>query len=202
MNEQEAIERMKGGDIGGLEVLVRTYQVQAVRAVDLITRDVAQAQDIVQAAFVRVFHRIEQFDASRPFGPWFMRICVNDAYKAVTRNRTISIETPLAADNAKQATLGDVLQDDALSPHEQLELNDLKADVWEALGKLQPEERAVIVMHHFLNFSEQEMATTLNRPRGTVKWRLHQARQHLRTLLQSVYDAQHKPSPEWSGENQ
>jgi RNA polymerase sigma-70 factor, ECF subfamily len=169
MNEQQAIQRMKGGDINGLEVLVRTYQVQAVRAVDLITRDTAQAQDIVQAAFVRVFHRIEQFDDSRPFGPWFMQICVNDAYKAVTRNRTVSFETPIGAETEADGTLGDMLPDDGLPPDDQIELNELKADVWEALGKLAPEERAAIVMRYFLNFSEAEMATTLDRPRGTVE---------------------------------
>lgn len=189
MNEQQAIKRMKGGDINGLAVLVQTYQVQAVRAVDLICNDVALAQDIVQNAFVRVYQRIEQFDSSRPFGPWFMRICVNDAYKAVTRNRTISLETPLASVSDNGATLSDVLPDDTPLPEDQLELSELKADVWAALGKLAPAERTVIVMQHFLSFSEQEMAEALDCPKGTVKWRLHQARKRLRVFLQPMQDA-------------
>jgi len=50
MEEQKAIARLKRGDIGGLEALVRKYQVQAVRTAYLITRDRALAEDIVQAA--------------------------------------------------------------------------------------------------------------------------------------------------------
>jgi hypothetical protein len=53
MEEQEAIARLKRGDIGGLEALVRKHQVQAVRTAYLITRDRALAEDIVQTAFLR-----------------------------------------------------------------------------------------------------------------------------------------------------
>ena len=82
MEEQKAIARLKRGDISGLEALVRKYQVQAVRAAYLIIRDRALAEDIVQAAFLRAYERIGQFDAGRPFGPWFLRSVVNDAVKA------------------------------------------------------------------------------------------------------------------------
>jgi len=68
MEEQEAIARLKRGDISGLEALVRKYQVQAVRAAYLITHDRGLAEDIVQAAFLRAYERIGQFDAGRPFG--------------------------------------------------------------------------------------------------------------------------------------
>ena len=86
MEEREAIARLNRGDIAGLETLVRQYQVQAVRTAYLITRDRALAEDIVQAAFLRVYERIGQFDTKRPFGPWFLRSVVNDAIKAATRH--------------------------------------------------------------------------------------------------------------------
>lgn len=55
MDEREAIQRLKGGDISGLEALVHAHQVRAVRAAYLVTRDLAVAQDVVQAAFVRAY---------------------------------------------------------------------------------------------------------------------------------------------------
>ncbi len=73
MEEQEAIARLKRGDVGGLEALVHKYQVKAVRTAYLVVRDRALAEDIVQAAFLRAYERIGQFDAGRPFGPWFLR---------------------------------------------------------------------------------------------------------------------------------
>ena len=69
MEEAEAIARLKQGDVGGLEALVRGHQVQAVRTAYLITRDRALAEDVVQAAFVRAYERVGQFDSERPFDP-------------------------------------------------------------------------------------------------------------------------------------
>jgi RNA polymerase sigma-70 factor (ECF subfamily) len=91
VEERGAIERLKRGEIGGLEVLVRRHYTRAVRAADLILRDTALAEDIVQGAFIRAYERIDQFDESRPFGPWFMKIVVNDSVKVASRReRTTS----------------------------------------------------------------------------------------------------------------
>lgn len=93
MEESEAIAQLKRGDINGLETLVYAYQVQAVRTAYLITHDRTLAEDIVQAAFLRAYERIAQFDATRPFGPWFLRSVVYDAIKVVTqRQRQVSLE--------------------------------------------------------------------------------------------------------------
>lgn len=186
MNINDAIHRLKNGDISGLEVLVNTYQVEAVRAADLITRDVQQAQDIVQSAFIRIYHKIEQFDETRPFKPWFMRIVVNDALKQVTLNRQISLETPL--DFSEDLTLGDLLTQGDASLDDHIETAQVQAEIWEALGQLQPEQRAVIVMRYYLDFSEEEISESLNSPKGTIKWRLHKARQRLRTILEPSYE--------------
>lgn len=68
MDEHDVIARLKGGDIAGLELLVRRYQAEAIHAAYLIARDRALAEDLVQAAFLRVYERIAQFDATRrPF---------------------------------------------------------------------------------------------------------------------------------------
>ena len=96
MDEQQAITCLKRGDVSGLEILVQQYQVKAVRSAYLITQDRHLAEDIVQSAFLRIYNRIEQFDTSRPFAPWFFRIIANDAVKAVTRGqRQVSLDTEL-----------------------------------------------------------------------------------------------------------
>src|SRR3954467_7626853 len=93
MDEREAIARLAGGDISGLELLVSRYQVQAVRAAYLVCRNSALAEDIVQEAFLRAYERIEQFDPDRPFHPWFLRMVVNDALKAASRaGKVVSLD--------------------------------------------------------------------------------------------------------------
>ena len=55
--------------------------------------------------------------------------------------------------------------------------------MWDALGRLSPDQRAVVVMRYYLGYSESRMAAELGRPIGTVRWRLHAAQQRLRQLL-------------------
>lgn len=93
LDEQAAVERLKRGDVGGLEGLVRKYHTRAGRAAFLIVRDHSLAEDVAQGAFVRAYERIGGFDAERPFGPWFMKIVVNNAVEAARRReRTTSYE--------------------------------------------------------------------------------------------------------------
>jgi RNA polymerase sigma-70 factor (ECF subfamily) len=180
MEEQEAIARLKQGDITGLEALVKTYQTQAMRTAYLITRDRATAEDIVQETFLRVYERIGQFESGRPFGPWFLRCVANQALKTATRGRRC---LPLDDD---ESPLRDIPAADPDLLH-LVEHAETREAIWAALGQLSPEQRAVIVLHYYLDLSETEMTAALTCPRGTVKWRLHAARERLRILLQSFW---------------
>ncbi|MCU0487189.1 MAG: sigma-70 family RNA polymerase sigma factor [Anaerolineales bacterium] len=177
MDEHQAITRLKQGDLAGLECLVQQYQVKAVHTAYLITGDPAQAEDLVQSAFLRLAHTIDQFDDQRPFRPWFLRSVVNAAVKAARRNqRTLSLDEPAEA-------VIDWLLDAGPQPEELVEASELRQAVWNAIQQLTPEQRAVIVQRHFLEMSEAEMAANLQRPASTVKWWLHTARARLKNLL-------------------
>ncbi len=177
MTEQEAILALRRGEIDGLETLVRHYQLKAVHAAFLVTQDKGTAEEVVQNAFLRVAERIHQFDAARPFAPWFMRIVVNDAIKAVQRGPDLlSLESG-------EAQFAALLQAQRPSPEETLTAVQLRETVWAALEKLTPRQRAAVVLRYYFDMSEQEMATRLDVAPGTVKWRLHKARERLRQLL-------------------
>lgn len=181
MNEHEAIARLKRGDIDALEPLMQEHQVRAVRTAFLITRDRALAEDVVQAAFVRVYERIDQFDPNRSFAPWLLRIVTNDAVKAATRRERF---VPFHAPGDAEHTLADLLSSHEAGPDAAVEAAELQQAVWSALGQLPPEQRAVIVRRYYLDMSETKMADDLDVPHGTIKSRLRAARQRLRTLLQ------------------
>jgi RNA polymerase sigma-70 factor, ECF subfamily len=177
MDEQAAIARLQQGDISGLEALVQAYQVPAMRAAILITRDRSSSEDIVQAAFLRVYERIGQFDNTRPFGPWFLRSVLNDAIKVATRQaHQVSLNyLRHGADNA--------LVDNTAGPDELVEQAETVQAIQTALNSLSPTQRAVIVQRYYLGLSETEIAVALGCPPGTVKSRLHAARLRFRTLL-------------------
>lgn len=183
MDEREAVARLKRGDIGGLEVLAKAYQLRATRAADLIVRDQSLAEDIVADTFLRVYERVEQFDAGRPFGPWFLRCVVNAAREAANRRER---HVPLSGE---EINLEQVLAGQAPGPEALAEDAELRGAIWEALGRLSPTQRAAIVQRYYLNLSEQEMAVEAGCSPGTVKWRLHVARERLRQWLSPLWGA-------------
>lgn len=182
MTEQEAIAQLKRGNIEGLRLLVEHYQLKAVRVALLITRDRALAEEVVQDAFLRVHERIAQFDDSRSFEPWFMRIVTNGALKALRRRK---FEMPLrnlwhGADG--QRTLHE------LGPAGQALRSERRLRVRKALTQLTPKQRVAIVLRYYLNMSGAEMADVLSISERAVKARLTAGRRRLQELLRAEVD--------------
>lgn len=203
MREEEAVARAKRGDIAGLEALVRAHQLRAVRTAYLIVGDRSVAEDIAQQAFLRAYQRIDQFDASRPFAPWFLRIVANDALKAVERGRrTVSLD---ASDEAAGvAALADLLADPAAGPDERLEEAARAEAVRCAIRRLPAAQRAAVVLHYYAGLSTAEVAGRVGDPAPTVRWRLHAARKRLAGWLREWVSSEdggageHEPANERS----
>lgn len=175
MDERQAIARLKAGDIAALDTLVELHYVRAVRAAYLVTHDRPLAEDVVQAAFLRAYERRAQFDAARPFAPWFLRIVVNDAVKAVTRRPPLTLD---ALDRPEAEP-----PDPGPDPLRRLEQAETQAAVQAALEALPPDQRAAIVLRYYLDAGDDEIAARLDCAPGTVRWRLHAARKQLGVLL-------------------
>ena len=181
MDEQDAVSRLREGDIGGLETLVEVYQVSALRAAFIVTQDHPLAEDVVATAFLKAFDRIHQFDTHRAFGPWFLRIVVNDATKVVaSRSRQVSLDQASGED---EQSLSDILPDPGPSLEEMAERADARFAIGAALAKLSPTQRKAVVMRYYLGLGEAEVASRLGNTVGTVKRRLHEARIRMRTML-------------------
>jgi RNA polymerase sigma-70 factor (ECF subfamily) len=179
IEDLQSIRRLKRGDIGGLECLIAHYQGKALRTAFLITHDESTAEDVVQDVFVRFYQCADSFDESRPFEPYFMRSVVNAALNLVERENKVR-----AFADEDTSELEELLEQ-AASVEEQMEFNTLKWQIGEALAKLPPRQRAVIVQRYYLEMSEKEMSEALDSPPGTVKLLLNAARTRLRSLLGS-----------------
>lgn len=183
--EQQVIAKLKAGDIHALTPLVKAHQHRALHVAYLITQDQAHAEDIVQAAFLRAFDGIRQFDATRRFLPWFLRIVVNLAVQSAQKQaRTLSLETLTDTAPDDVLSLADALPDQVFdNPEVQLEIRELEDQIQAYLLQLSPPQRAAIVMRYYVDYTEAEMATVLKVPKGTIKSRLFHARQQLRRLM-------------------
>lgn len=182
MDDSIAISRIKQGDLNGLEALVNRYQAQAVHAAYLVTYDRALAEDVAQSAFVKVAERIYQFDEERPFAPWFFRIVVNDALKLARRTKR---NVPLDEFDEDTSQLAALLADPAPRPEQRLEEKQVRESILKAIQSLPPDQRAVIVMRYYLDLTEADMSTKMDRPLSTIKWWLRDARRRLRDLIDS-----------------
>ena len=173
MDEKRLIRKMKEGDIKALEPFVRVYQEKAIRTAYLICQDAETAKDVVQAVFINVYKRIDSFDESRSFAPYFFRSVANAAIKA---SRDWQRKSSLDDDEDFLAAYQD-------EPEAAIERLQLTEEIETALQRLKAEQRALIVLRYFLDYSEQEMADNLAIPTGTVKSRLYAARQNLKAWL-------------------
>jgi RNA polymerase sigma-70 factor, ECF subfamily len=190
LEEKLAIARLKQGELDGMETLVKRYQIQAVYAAYLLVRDPHLAEDIVQEAFLHAAEKIAQFDAERPFGPWFLRSVINAATKrAKQQERFVPLD---AADDDEISVVAAWLVDPDPSPEAVVETQETQQMVWSALGKLTPEQRAAIILRHFLDMSEAEMTQELKRPLTTIRWRLKTARNQRRKFLQAFWQADYQ----------
>jgi len=178
VDEQQAIQRIKQGKIDGLEFLVRCYQLKAVQTAYLITRDLGLAEDVVQDSFLRAYRAILGFDSSRPFEPWFLRSVINAAVKMMQKSaRQIEV-----GDEADETLFAEIIAR-VESVEQQVESIEIQNEIWVAMRKLSPRQRAVIVQRYFLEMSEKEMALESGAAAGTIKWLLNAARERLRGLL-------------------
>lgn len=181
MDEKQAIARLKQGDLSGLELLVREYQLQALHAAYLIVQDHDLALDIVQDTFLTASQRIAQFDADRPFRPWFLRSVVNASIKASRRqSRFISLDRH---DHAEAKETAKWLADPDANLEDFFETDETRQTVWKALLKLTPKQRAVLVMRYYLDMTTHEITREMDSSTAAVKWSLHAARDRLRKLL-------------------
>ncbi len=151
--------------------LARDYAT-AYRTACLVLRDPHEAQDAVQEAFLRVW----RFRASIPAGEgrkaWLYRVVVN---ACLSRART---RTAKAGRDSGPAGL-EALPDLAPDPEQAAERSQLAGDVSAALADLPEHLRVPLVLRFYAGLSEKEIAVAIDRRPGTVKSRLHDARQRL-----------------------
>jgi RNA polymerase sigma-70 factor, ECF subfamily len=178
MDEKHAIQRLKQGNIHGLEFLVNQFQVKAIRVAYLITRDLGLAEEIVQESFVKAYRSIRTFEENRPFEPWFLRNVVNASVKTMQR---LARQVDMGED-ADEILFAELISS-VDSVEDQVEFLELQDKIWGAMQKLSPRQRAVIVQRYYLEMSEKEMAVESGAAAGTIKWLLNAARERLRSLL-------------------
>ena len=168
--------RVRDGDAEAYADLVRRHAHVAVRTAALLGAG-ADAEDVVQEAFVKAYVALDRFRSGSPFRPWLLRIVANETRnlhraagrRAAREQRAWAAAVPLllAADVPADAALGEVRRSTLVA----------------GLSRLSAPQRQVVTCRYLLDLDEAETAAVLGWPRGTVKSRLHRALSALRDDL-------------------
>jgi RNA polymerase sigma-70 factor, ECF subfamily len=170
-SQADLVRRAARGDGLAFERLLVTRADRAFRIARAMLGDESEARDATQDAFVSAWRELPRLREPERFDPWLRRILVNACRAQMRARRHIrEIRLDLIADPPAPGP----------SLSEQLGATDTLA---RAFDRLDGEKRAILVLHHLDHASVAEIAASLGIPSGTVKWRLHDAREALQRAL-------------------
>ena len=174
------------GNTAAFGELVSRYPDRLFNTMLRLVDHAEDARDVVQEAFLHAYQSLHSFKGDSLFFTWLYRIGVNTAISMKRKQR------PLLRVQATREGEGGI---DPLDPSEvnrpgyALEMAEEERRVQEALSRLSPEHRAVLVMKDMEGMKYEEMAEVLEVPVGTIRSRLHRARLELRTIFTQSFGA-------------
>lgn len=164
------VRRCLAGDRHAFEELVLRYQRPVYNAALRMLHEPQDALDVAQTTFMKAFEHLASYDPSHRFYSWIYRIAVNETLNALGSRK------PAAQINGEEP-------DETPGPERQLEGEQASQVLEDALMRITPELRTVVILRHVMHLSYQDMADVLLLPPKTVKSRLYSARQLLREQL-------------------
>ncbi|WP_238163824.1 RNA polymerase sigma factor [Kribbella pittospori] len=170
-DEAEILARVRGGESAAYGELVLRHAPVAKRTAVFLGAG-ADADDVVQEAFVKAYRALGGFRDGSAFRPWLLRIVANETRNVVRSRSRRSRREELAAP-----------LDVVLDPAEHAVTLERRQELLTAVRALPDNMRQVVTCRYLLDLDEQETAVVLGWPRGTVKSRLHRALGRLRTEL-------------------
>jgi RNA polymerase sigma-70 factor (ECF subfamily) len=176
------VERAKNGDEEAYASLIATAGDRLLAIAYRILRDLNLAEDAVQITLISAWRDLPSLRDTARFEAWITRLLVRACYAEARRQRRWNAhirELPIEGPEDPGSTMS-VIDRDQLD---------------RGFRRLTPEQRAIFILHHFLGWTQVEIARNLEIPIGTVKSRLHYATQTLRAALEA--DSRTVAAPEW-----
>lgn len=179
----DVVKRVQAGDVAAFDVLIRKYRERLFGVVYNLTSNREDTADLVQDAFIKAFQSINRFQGQSSFFTWLYKIAVNTTLSHLRKNKLrqfFSLEK-VQEDGASTEILNQLT--DTSGADRDAYLKELQEKLNEALQKLSIKHRTVITLFEIDGLSHAEIAEVMDCSEGTVRSRLHYAKQFLQGEL-------------------
>ena len=177
-NDAELVVAALAGNTQAFDVLVTRYRRAMLTIAQQIVRNPTDAEDVVQDAFLRAFEALPQLSDLNRFGAWL---------HSITRNRALRYyknEGRYQPQEDMEPYLNRAADTSAADPAHIVERELTQQAIREAIQELPDDFRVVIELYYWAEMPQKRMAEFLSLPLTTVKWRLHKAKDLLKTILE------------------
>lgn len=184
--DQEVVERVRSGEKGLYEILMRRYNQTLYRAVRSYLRDGDDVQDAMQEAYVKAYTKLDQFKGDSAFSTWLVRIGINEALQVLRKQRTMHIYTDPGQRAEGLTQLPDTGQ---MNPEQRTIRDEHRRLLEQAVDRLPDGYRAVYMLREVEEMSVAEVSQVLGISESNVKVRLHRAKIMVKDALLSAHQA-------------
>jgi RNA polymerase sigma-70 factor, ECF subfamily len=188
VDDRALVERAKGGDDGAFRLIFERYRRRAYALALGVVHNPDAALDVVQDAFLRAHRHLDGFEGNSSVYTWLYRIVMNaaiDHLRKEGRARTVEYDDAVAhLENEAQADVAALVPQLVRGdPAREIARREIRDKIDEALGKLSPNHRAVLVLREVDGLSYEEMAKVMECSKGTIMSRLFHARKNMQRFL-------------------
>ncbi len=178
------IKKCKRGEESAFSLLLDRYRTAIYNRCYRMVRNQEDARDLAQEVFIKVFSLLDRYDESYAFSSWLFRIATNHCIDYLRRNRLRFISLDVAGGpDGDEFELP--LPDTGPTPDTVLQRKEALERLEEVIGDLPPHYRVITLLRHDQQLSYEEIAEVLSLPLGTVKARIHRARNQIQAMLKA-----------------
>jgi RNA polymerase sigma-70 factor, ECF subfamily len=184
LSDEEIVARVRAGETQLFELIMRRHNQRIYRTARAILRNDAEAEDVMQDAYVRAYAHLHEFEGRAHFSTWLTRIAVHEALARLRRGRRF---LPIDAQTQETQSMPTAPR---FSPEQQASDGEIRTVLETAIDALPDDFRSVFVLRAVEEMTGAETAECLGIPEETVKTRLFRARARLQeTLLEALQPA-------------
>jgi RNA polymerase sigma factor (sigma-70 family) len=179
------VRQVQAGDLGAFDRLIVKYRSRIYGVIYNLASNREDAADLTQDTFIKAFQSIHRFQGQSSFFTWLYRIAINSTLTHLRKNRARSFFS-LEAINSEEPASKEIIAalTDKTGAERDTHVRELQEKLNEAMQKLSINHRTVVTLFEIDGLSHQDIAEIMNCSVGTVRSRLHYAKQLLQAELQ------------------